>query len=136
MGKLNQKPSSMYSMTSKQLIPKCPYPSVQSVVQDVSLLNREGLLEIRAIIDRLLAAPVNQSAQAPQHQPIQASSQAEQQKIEFLALLRQGIIIWNEWRERNPEINPDLTSVNLSGANLAFANLSGVNLEFADSTLR
>jgi hypothetical protein len=57
---------------------------------------------------------------------------------EHLALLRQGIIaIWNDWRDRNPYIDPDLTGadlaeLNLRGANLSRANLSGADLRGAN----
>jgi uncharacterized protein YjbI with pentapeptide repeats len=56
---------------------------------------------------------------------------------EHLALLRQGHVIWNEWRERSPGEKPDLSRANLrranlSGANLSGANLSGADLRFAD----
>ncbi len=42
---------------------------------------------------------------------------------EHLAILRQGVGIWNKWRADNPTIIPDL-----SGASLAKADLSDVNL--------
>jgi len=71
-----------------------------------------------------------------------------------LALLKQGIEVWNEWRLNNPEIKPelcgadfsnlnlrgidfsqtDLGIVNLSGADLSNANLSGVNFRQANLT--
>jgi len=55
----------------------------------------------------------------------------EEMDIEPLALLKQGIDVWNEWREQNPEVNLDLTGVNLSGANLELVNLGEVNLKLA-----
>ena len=61
---------------------------------------------------------------------------------EHLEILGEGVDVWNEWRERNPEIKPDLrwvnfTRKNLAGANLArahfvFAKLYGVNLTGAN----
>jgi len=56
---------------------------------------------------------------------------------EHLEALIQGTDIWNEWRERHPEIQPDLTRAKLSGADfcdadLHFANLSFANLSEAD----
>jgi len=66
---------------------------------------------------------------------------------EHLKILNQGVEAWNEWREKNPAITPDLNKANLimadlSGANLNKAvligadlimtNLSGANLILAD----
>ncbi len=46
---------------------------------------------------------------------------------EHLAILKQGVEAWNEWRKNNPEIVPDL-----SRADLHFADLSGADLSLAD----
>jgi hypothetical protein len=51
---------------------------------------------------------------------------------EHLALLRQGTVIWNKWRERNPDDMPDLGRANLGTANLSRANLSRANLRRAN----
>lgn len=67
---------------------------------------------------------------------------------EHLDVLKQGVEVWNQWRERNPLTHPDLSrlglggrvdysNINLSGTNLRFsslthANLSGANLDRAD----
>jgi uncharacterized protein YjbI with pentapeptide repeats len=64
---------------------------------------------------------------------------------EHVALLKQGVKIWNKWREENPDISPDLNGadlladlfdvtldhVNLSSANLSGADLSGAKLSGA-----
>lgn len=42
-------------------------------------------------------------------------------------LLRHDVGAWNAWRERSPELQPDL-----NGANLGWANLMGANLVSAD----
>jgi hypothetical protein len=57
---------------------------------------------------------------------------------EHLAILKQGVKAWNEWKEKNPIPMPDLSGANLSKAdlrgvvlvwtNLSQANLSGANL--------
>ena len=52
---------------------------------------------------------------------------------EHLEILRQGVDVWNRWREENSEIIPDLTEANLSdaifaGNNLDKADLSGAKL--------
>jgi uncharacterized protein YjbI with pentapeptide repeats len=56
---------------------------------------------------------------------------------EHLTLLRRGTKVWNEWRERNPDVVPDLggadlSSADLSEADLSEADLSGANLSEAN----
>jgi hypothetical protein len=62
---------------------------------------------------------------------------------EHLAILKQGVEVWNRWRiDSDPRVVPDLSQVdlkaaylrkaNLSRANLRGANLSAVNLRRAD----
>ncbi|MBW4623644.1 MAG: pentapeptide repeat-containing protein [Cyanosarcina radialis HA8281-LM2] len=61
---------------------------------------------------------------------------------EQLALLRQGVKIWNQWKTENAQKDIELSgaqlrdaslsSVNLSGANLSDANLIGADLTGAD----
>ncbi|HKP54441.1 MAG TPA: toll/interleukin-1 receptor domain-containing protein [Chloroflexia bacterium] len=50
---------------------------------------------------------------------------------EHLAIIRQGVEVWNEWREHNPDKTPDLKKANLNWANLDNANLIGANLSDA-----
>lgn len=55
---------------------------------------------------------------------------------EHLEILKQGVDVWNRWREENPDIKPDLRKADLFGAvlkeaNLSEANLSGANLDLA-----
>ena len=47
---------------------------------------------------------------------------------EQLAILRQGVEVWNKWREENPNVEIDLDESKLVGANLSGADLSGANL--------
>jgi hypothetical protein len=47
---------------------------------------------------------------------------------EHLQLLQQGVHEWNEWRTKGRELIPELSGVNLSGADLKGADLSGANL--------
>jgi uncharacterized protein YjbI with pentapeptide repeats len=47
---------------------------------------------------------------------------------EHLALLGQGSAIWNEWRLRSRDIQPNLSGADLSGANLGAAYLGGADL--------
>lgn len=37
---------------------------------------------------------------------------------EHLAILKQGVQVWNDWRKKNPEIIPDLVGADLIGVNL------------------
>jgi uncharacterized protein YjbI with pentapeptide repeats len=50
---------------------------------------------------------------------------------EHLAILRQGVNAWNQWREENPRIEPDLREASLYGADLRGADLSGADLSGA-----
>src|SRR5262245_39460630 len=79
---------------------------------------------------------------------------------EHLAILRQGVDVWNRWREENPDVQPDLQGTghtgtrfflhdfsranlreanlhgaSLIGARLSYANLSGAYLGGADLSL-
>src|SRR5438309_5470119 len=47
---------------------------------------------------------------------------------EHLSVLRKGCFAWNEWRERNLEVYPDLSYADLTEANLGDVNFAGVNL--------
>jgi hypothetical protein len=51
---------------------------------------------------------------------------------EQLAVLKKGVKEWNEWREKNPEVVPDLSKADLLGANLSDANLSSADLRRAN----
>lgn len=65
---------------------------------------------------------------------------------EQLEILKQGVKVWNQWKEENPDVTPDLSGMNLSGtdlrevdlfradlfrANLHETNLRGANLRNA-----
>lgn len=50
-----------------------------------------------------------------------------------LSILQQGVVIWNQWRELNPAVKPDLREADLTGrilvgVNLARARLAGAYL--------
>ncbi|MFN0175021.1 MAG: pentapeptide repeat-containing protein [Saprospiraceae bacterium] len=68
---------------------------------------------------------------------------------EHLKILKQGVEVWNKWREENRLLKPDLSSAdlrdtdlkyaslyrtNLRRANLSLANLTGANLALTDLT--
>ena len=51
---------------------------------------------------------------------------------EHVALLKQGVVVWNKWREENPDIKANLRGTTLIEANLCGANLSRADLDGAD----
>lgn len=51
---------------------------------------------------------------------------------EHLSLIRQGVEVWNQWREDNPITYPQLSGANLREANLREAKLHGANLNLAN----
>jgi Pentapeptide repeats (8 copies) len=51
---------------------------------------------------------------------------------EHLAKLNGGVEAWNQWRNENPDVAPDLGGANLNGANLREANLRGADLSGAN----
>ena len=51
---------------------------------------------------------------------------------EHVAILDQGVKVWNKWREENVNVQVDLSKADLAGANLEGADLSGANLEETD----
>jgi hypothetical protein len=53
---------------------------------------------------------------------------------EHVALLKQGVAVWNAWRDENPNIFPNLSEADLSEADLSRANLSWANLVEANFT--
>ncbi len=53
---------------------------------------------------------------------------ASKEQKEHLEILLQGTKFWNEWRDANPEVLPDLKNVDLSGENLNNANLANAEL--------
>jgi hypothetical protein len=51
---------------------------------------------------------------------------------EHLAILRQGVVAWNKWREEHVEIRPNFHKADLSGANLNKADLRDADFSKAD----
>ena len=51
---------------------------------------------------------------------------------EQLAILKQGVDVWNRWREENPDAEIDLSKANLKYFYLSKANLRKANLSEAD----
>ena len=47
---------------------------------------------------------------------------------EHLKILKQGIVVWNQWRDENFDVLPDLRQANLSSMNLDEVNFNKVNL--------
>lgn len=53
---------------------------------------------------------------------------------EHLAILKQGVKVWNEWRKENPKVIPNLSDCESEGADLREADLSWTSL--AEAKLR
>ncbi len=51
---------------------------------------------------------------------------------EYLAMLKEGVEVWNQWRLEHPEAELDFSEADLSKANLSGANLSKAILKGAD----
>lgn len=51
---------------------------------------------------------------------------------EQLEILKQGVEVWNQWRQDHPNIKIDLSGADLVAADLNGADLSGANLSRAD----
>ena len=60
------------------------------------------------------------------------SHKAHAANADQLAILQQGVQSWNQWREQNPNIKPDLSGADLSGTKLSGIDLSNVDLSNAD----
>ena len=50
---------------------------------------------------------------------------------DLMALVRRGVYAWNQWRNENPSIRPDLSRAELQHQNLEGADLRGVDLSGA-----
>ena len=50
---------------------------------------------------------------------------------EHLEILRQGVEVWNAWRDKEPSVRPDLRNVDLVGADLEDADLHEADLSYA-----
>ena len=51
---------------------------------------------------------------------------------EHIKILKQGVEVWDKWRDKNDKIKPDLRNAYLYGANLSGANLSKADLREAN----
>jgi uncharacterized protein YjbI with pentapeptide repeats len=51
---------------------------------------------------------------------------------EHLAILRQGVEVWNRWREENAEVRPDISHAELNGLELRHVNFARTDLTSAD----
>lgn len=49
-------------------------------------------------------------------------------KQEHLDILKQGVTVWNQWRQENPKLQPDLSQTDLHEMDLRDANLSWMYL--------
>jgi uncharacterized protein YjbI with pentapeptide repeats len=51
---------------------------------------------------------------------------------EHLQILKQGVHLWNEWREQHRDITPDLRGADLNNEALSYADFAGANLRDAN----
>ncbi|RLD05013.1 MAG: hypothetical protein DRI32_04725 [Chloroflexi bacterium] len=51
---------------------------------------------------------------------------------EQLAILKQGVNVWNQWREENPEVKIDLKRAKLDGQDFSMINFQNADLEYSD----
>lgn len=51
---------------------------------------------------------------------------------EQVAILKQGVRVWNEWRKKELKVHPNLSRINLRGADLLASNLNRANLHAAN----
>lgn len=51
---------------------------------------------------------------------------------EHLKILKQGVEVWNKWREDHPDVIPDLTGANLQEVNFLESDLEGTSLRDAN----
>lgn len=49
-----------------------------------------------------------------------------------LQMLEKGVVAWNQWRDKNSFLHPDLSNANLGNANLSRANLTHADLSLAN----
>ncbi len=49
-----------------------------------------------------------------------------------LKILKQGVDVWNKWRQEHPRIKPDLSGADLNRSNLYGANFSKADLSYID----
>lgn len=54
---------------------------------------------------------------------------------EHLAVLRQGVSAWNEWRDRHPQVEPDLSRIDLRDQNFTGCNFRGTNFTRSDLSM-
>lgn len=51
---------------------------------------------------------------------------------EHILLIRQGVTVWNHWRQANPNVRPDLVEASLRGLAAHDIDLSSANPRWAD----
>ena len=54
-------------------------------------------------------------------------------KKEHLVKLKQGVEVWNTWREEHPDVSPDLREADLSVTALCDCNFDGAIISYRDT---
>ena len=78
------------------------------------------------------AASLKASSFASQINPMDVQHMMDTANEEFISILKQGTSLWNEWRDKFPELELDLRYANLRDIILNDIDLSKVNLSNAD----
>ena len=73
---------------------------------------------------------MSQSSSQPTPKAYEARPQAVGAQ-NHLAILKQGVVIWNRWRKDNPDIEPDLEGADLRGAALPGVDLHAAHIRNA-----
>jgi len=55
-----------------------------------------------------------------------------EERNECISVLKEGVKTWNDWREKNPQLMPDLREINFSGADFGNSLLTGADLGYSD----
>jgi len=99
-----------------------------------SLLLAGEIASIASAIPSLLSLPEEKLTKASSGETPSSSLLAQEavHKEDMLDLLKQGAVVWNQWRKERRQFFPDLSGIDLHGRDLRGFNFSGVNFQGAD----
>lgn len=102
------------------------YEYVGTGLNSTASLLEEVVLKIKSLAPRELEVVT----QVTEQQWAEFGEVKHKANKQHLNLLKKGTVGWNRWRERNPNIQPELYRVDLRS--IGYQNLNGVNLSGAD----